>query len=87
MAIPDYQACMLPLLRFAADGNEHLVRDAVSFLAKQFALSETELSEFLPSGSALVFHNRVAWARSYMKKAGLLDSPKRGVLTDSFQTI
>lgn len=78
MAIPDYQTCMLPLLQYAEDGREHLVRDAVAFLADQFQLTKEEMDEILPSGQQQVFHNRIGWARSYLKKAGLLDSPKRG---------
>ena len=33
----------------------------------------------LPSGQQEVFFNRIGWARTYMKKAGLLEAPKRGV--------
>ena len=80
MAIPDYQTCMLPLLKYAKDGKEYSVRDAVESLASQFELTSAEISEMLPSGQQAVFHNRVGWARSYLKKAGLLDSPKRGML-------
>jgi restriction system protein len=49
MAIPDYQACMLPLLRFASDGKEHQLKDAAEQLAKEFNLTAKELQEFLPS--------------------------------------
>ncbi len=80
MSIPDYQTCMLPLLRFSADGNEHLLKDAVTALAKEFRLTLKEKSEYLPSGQQTVIANRVAWARTYMKKAGLLFSPRRGYL-------
>lgn len=84
MPIPDYQSVMLPLLRVAADKMEHSVNTTVEILANQFNLSETERNELLPSGQAFVFKNRVGWARTYLKKAGLLDSPKRGslIITD-----
>ncbi|MDD5198590.1 MAG: restriction endonuclease [Terrimicrobiaceae bacterium] len=78
MAIPDYQSCMLPLLRFAGDGQEHQLKDAILALADEFALSDGERNEFLPSGQQPVFTNRVGWARTYLKKAGLLASPRRG---------
>jgi len=78
MAIPDYQTCMLPVLRFASDGREHQVKDAAEQLAKEFGLTENELQEFLPSGLQPVFMNRVAWAKTYLSKAGLLQSPRRG---------
>ena len=79
MPIPDYQTVMLPLLRLAGDGNEHLFRDAVDTLANEFNLSDPERTELLPSGTAPVFSSRVGWARTYLKQAGLLLAPKRGV--------
>lgn len=79
MPIPDYQTLMLPLLRFAGDGREHRARDAVEALAKEFSLSDDELSVMLPSGTAPLFSNRVAWSRTYLKQAGLIQSKKRGV--------
>src|SRR5205807_495935 len=78
MAIPDYQSIMLPLLRFAADGNEHPLREAVEGLAEKFRLTDAERRELLPSGQQPTFDNRVAWARTYMAKAGLLDPTRRG---------
>lgn len=69
---------MLPLLRFASDGREHQLKDAVEQLAKEFGLTAKELQEFLPSGQQPVFINRVGWARTYLSKAGLLQSPRRG---------
>jgi len=80
MPIPDYQSCMLPLLRYAADGAEHQLKEVVETLAKEFNLTDEEKSEYLPSGQQTVVQNRVAWARTYMKKAGLLSSPRRGFL-------
>jgi len=79
VAIPDYQTLMLPLLQFAADGRERSKRQAVEALAVQFRLTADELATLLPSGRQGLFDNRVAWARSYLKHAGLLDAPRRGV--------
>jgi restriction system protein len=76
--IPDYESAMLPLLRFAADGADHRLRDAVEHLAVHFGLSDAERAEMLPSGTAPLFDNRVGWARTYLKQAGLLESPRRG---------
>jgi restriction system protein len=80
MAIPDYQSIMLPLLKIAGDGETHQFRATVEVLAQHFALTETERRELLPSGKQRTFDNRVGWARTYMTKAGLLESPKRGLL-------
>ena len=78
MTIPDYQTVMLPLLRVGADGQEHSLREAIESLANEFGLSDEERKELLPSGGQATFDNRVGWARTYMKKAGLLESPRRG---------
>jgi restriction system protein len=77
MAIPDYQSVMLPPLRYAADGQEHSVREVIEESADQFRLTDEERKELLPSGRQATFDNRVGWARTYMKKAGLLESPRR----------
>ena len=79
MAIPDYQSLMLPLLRLSGDGAEHKFRAAVEELASVFQLTNDERSEMLPSGTAPLFDNRVGWARTYLKQAGLLESTRRGV--------
>jgi restriction system protein len=80
MAIPDYQSIMLPLLQLAAtDPNKDFaLREAVSLLANNFKLTDEELQELLPSGKQATFVNRVGWASTYLKKAGLLESTKRG---------
>jgi restriction system protein len=71
---------MLPVLRLASSGEELKFRDMVETLAQEFHLTPEERSELLPSGSAFLFDNRVGWARTYLKQASLLESPKRGVL-------
>jgi restriction system protein len=80
MPIPDYQSVMLPLLNQVADKKTYLFKDVVELLGHQFKLTEEDLKELLPSGKAFLFSNRVGWARTYLKKAGLIDSPKRGTL-------
>jgi restriction system protein len=82
MAIPDYETLMLPLLNLAA-GNpnkELLVLDAVKLLADSYKLTEEERRELLPSGATFRFSSRVGWAATYLKKAGLLEAPRRGYL-------
>jgi restriction system protein len=71
---------MLPLLKSLADGEEHKFSELVTQLGSQLNLNEDELSKLLPSGTQEIFTNRVGWARLYLKKAGLLDAPKRGFL-------
>lgn len=79
MAIPDYQTLMLPVLLETADGNEHQIKEIVAALINNFDMSEEEKTQLLPSGTAHVFASRVGWAKTYLKQAGLLQSPRRGV--------
>lgn len=80
MPIPDFQSLMRPLLDCASDGKEHASRDVVECLAVRFGLTDVERKQLLPSGNQEVFVNRVAWAKTHLKMAGFLDSPKRGYL-------
>lgn len=75
--IPDYQSLMLPLLRLVSDKQEYKYRDLIDKLALEFKLTDEERKELLASGSQPVFDNRVGWAKTYLKKAGLIDAPKR----------
>ena len=78
MPIPDYQTILFPFLKIAEDGQEHSKREAIDKLADIFKLSETELRELLPSGKQELFDNRVGWTRTYLKKAGLIETTRRG---------
>lgn len=80
MSIPDYQSLMLPLLERASDGREHSFSSLVDALADQYKLTDAERRELLPSGGQFIFANRVGWARTYLKKAGLPSAPKRGIV-------
>ncbi|MDO9510131.1 MAG: restriction endonuclease [Bacteroidales bacterium] len=75
--IPDYQSLMLPLLKLVSNGQEHKYRDLIESLAIEFQVTDEERKELLASGNQAIFDNRVGWAKTYLKKAGLLDSPKR----------
>ena len=78
MTIPDYQSLMLPLLKLTSDEKEHSLKDATKTLAKEFNLSEVELAEMLPSARKTRFYDRVGWAGTYLRKAGILSAPRRG---------
>ena len=80
MAVPDFQSLMLPLLRLAGDGMDHTFKDAVEAIAIEFSLTPEERNELLPSSSrTTLFYNRLAWAKTHMTMAGLLQAPRRGV--------
>ncbi len=78
MPIPDYQTLMLPLLRFLSDEKEHKLEEAIAALSEEFGLTPNERQTMLPSGQQTVIRNRAGWARTYMAKAGLIDSVRRG---------
>lgn len=78
MTVPDYQSIMLPLLQFAGDKKEHSLREAIDSIADSMQLSKEDRRELLPSGRQAKFNNRVGWARTYLTKAGLLLSTRRG---------
>lgn len=78
MAIPDFQALMLPMLRLAADGQERALSSVTEQLAVEFKLSDAERDELLPSGRQARFNNRVGWAKTYLKKTALLEDVRRG---------
>jgi len=81
MPILDYQTIMLPLLEQVSDGKEYRYRDLIELLAQHYKLTDIERKEMLPNGLGRLFDNRVGWARTYLKKAGLIDSPKRAILS------
>jgi restriction endonuclease Mrr len=76
MSIPDYQSLMLPVLSASLDG-EIRIGDLVERLAEKLALTPEERAELLPSGKQTPFSNRVHWAKTYLSKAGLLESTRR----------
>ena len=78
MTVPDFQSLMLPLLRLIGDEKEHNNSEVIESLAGQFHLTEPERKELLPSGRQARFDNRVAWARAYLKMAGLVENIGRG---------
>jgi restriction system protein len=61
-----------------SDGKEHSNQETLKSLAEHFQLTEEELAQLLPSGVQPLFTNRIAWAKSHLKAAGLIESPRRG---------
>ena len=77
MGIPDFQTLMKPVLRSSEKGERH-ISDVVTELDQEFGLSPEERAELLPIGKQTTFANRVHWAKSYLKKAGLVKATRRG---------
>lgn len=78
MAIPDFQKIMFPLLKLSSDKKTHNFRESIEVLAHQFRLTIEEQRMLLPSGTQAIFDSRVSWAKTYLRKAGLIYSPKKG---------
>ena len=76
--IPDYQTLMRPLLECIQDGQEHLFKNVIEQLADRFELTREEREQLAPSGHRALFSGRVGWAKTYLKKAGLLEQRKEG---------
>ncbi|MFN6378094.1 MAG: restriction endonuclease [Flavobacteriales bacterium] len=76
--IPDYQSIMLPVLEELGKGGVQKYRALIEALAARYELSIDERNTLLPSGTQRAFDNRVGWATTYLKKSGLIASPKRG---------
>lgn len=76
--IPDYQSLMRPVLEYSQNG-EVSISDTIEVLAAKFALSDDEKNQLLPSKKQTRFANRVNWAKSYLKQAGLVEITGRGL--------
>ncbi|MDD2720114.1 MAG: restriction endonuclease [Gallionella sp.] len=79
MAIPDFQTLMLPLLKLLADKREYAMREVTDTLSDQFGLTEEERNVASTVSGQGVMYNRTAWAKTYLKRAGLVEQPKRGL--------
>src|SRR5438552_1958920 len=80
MPIPDFQTAMLPFLQLASDRQERSLRETVEALSDKFNLTDEERGQRLPSGQQTRMANRVGWAGTHLKKAGLLESTRRGYI-------
>lgn len=78
MSIPDFQRVMLPLMRDLAQGERN-GQESLDALASHFGLTPEEVAMRIPSGLAPKFANRIGWAKSHLKMAGVIESPRRGV--------
>ena len=79
MSVPDFQTIMLPFLQNLNDGNKQSLNQVMENLASHYKLTPDDLALQVPSGKMGLFRNRVGWSRSYLKNAGLIHYPERGV--------
>lgn len=78
MALPKYDELYVPFLTVIKDGQLHTAKAVAADVAELLRLSAEDLTEQLPSQRQTVFVNRLNWAKTYLKKAGLVDTPSRG---------
>ncbi len=78
MVVPTYDEMKIHLLRLAGDEREHTLRTAAEHVADVLNVVDEDLKILVPSGVQTRFDNRISWACTYLKKAGLLESSGRG---------
>lgn len=78
MTIPKYKDMFTPFLLSIMDGASHKYKEIALSIADQMKISEEDRQELLPSGH-VHYINRVGWASTYLKKAGLIEAPSRGI--------
>lgn len=78
MAIPTYERIMLPLLEILEDNKIYTNNECIDILAKKLNVTDEEKSLIFPNSKKKIFYDRVNWAKTYIKKAGLVEAPKRG---------
>lgn len=80
MALPKYDEFYRLVLNVLQDGKSHSMKEVRNSIAQALHLTEQDLSETLSNGSS-VYAGRVGWAKTYLKKAEMIDSPQRGYIT------
>ena len=77
MTIPTFDQCFYPFLAFLGDKKEHKMQEIYAHLREEFQLSAAEKNQMMPSGQCTVIDGRIGWARTYLKKAGLIEPTAR----------
>ena len=79
MAVPKYDELFNPLLdSLRALGGSASIQEQEDEVASLLKLSEKDLAE-IHRGNRTKFSYRLAWARNYLKRYGLIDNSSRGV--------
>lgn len=73
MALPKYNEFYRLVLTVLQDGQSHSMKEVRDSIAQTLQLTEEDLSETLSNGSS-VYAGRVGWAKTYLKKAEMIDS-------------
>ena len=79
MAVPKFFDFFTPTLRELAANSPMKAKDLQQQLAKSMHLSQEDMMEMLPSGRQQTYKNRIHWSVQYLKRAGLISIPGRGI--------
>ena len=77
MGLPKYYEFYVPFLSAISDDNIHTLKEIKDYIKNELNIKDNEISERLPSGNQTIYDNRIGWTGTYLKKAGLITSPKR----------
>ena len=82
--VPKFEDCMLPIMTFLSDGKAHTGKEILNHVVEHFNLSEDDVQELLPSKKGTRLATNFSWAKSFLKVAKLINSPKRNtfIITD-----
>lgn len=78
MAVPMFFEFFKPFLSAINDGQVHSLKDVRERVANDLKLSKEDIEEMLPSNKQRRFDNRIAWSRTYLDRAGLIETVDRG---------
>ena len=79
MTIPRYDDLFVCILDFLKDRSERKPKELEIPLAEELQLSEEDISKLYQSGNCPMFFDRISWSLSYLRMAGLVEKPKRGI--------
>lgn len=80
MAVPDFSSMFVPFLQVLADGSEQHIQTITEAVADRMGVSKEDRELMLPSGNQRRLANRIGWARTHLKHAGLIEYRDRGVM-------
>lgn len=80
MPFPTFHTFFVPIVHaLRARGGSATIDELEEAVAAATGLSEAERSQLHGDGPQTEFSYRLAWARTYLKKGGVLDNSERGV--------
>lgn len=80
MSVPKYYEFYKPILECLSDQKSHTTKEIRTQLIQMLQLSEEDINLLLPSGRQTYLANRIGWASTYLRKAGLIENPAKAVL-------